>query len=261
MRTRRGVLPSVALFTLFLVSVDGFPSRKQKINDPKPRGSTALTAGGQVRSIDSRATLEDLQEQNQLSRSRSPPRRHKRRWQQYRSEGVLPKPAPEEQEPFILDLKNFPDLANADLGSQNPNIQVTIEVVDDPQMEVEMDLAKEGRNDWPLNSGEWLGHQKLFWPLFWEYHDSSEESAGQASLEENGDDLSYGGEDSVLSGVGRNWDTPWKGWDSYEDEEEEWSDWSPCSATCGQGTQKRVRSCGYACTATESRTCELQRCP
>lgn len=94
--------------------------------------------------------------------------------------------------------------------------QVTIEVVDDPQMEVEMDLAKEGRNDWPLNSEEWLGHKKLFWPLFWEYHDSSEDSAGQASLEENGDDLSYGGEDSLLSGVGVDWDNRWKGWDSVE---------------------------------------------
>lgn len=81
-------------------------------------------AGGQGRTLDDRRTLEDLQEQNKLSRSRSPPRRHKRRWPQYRSEGVLPKPAPEEEEPFILDLKNFPDLANADLGSQNPNIQV-----------------------------------------------------------------------------------------------------------------------------------------
>lgn len=95
--------------------------------------------------------------------------------------------------------------------------QVTIEVVDDPQMEVEMDLAKEGRNDWPLNSEEWLGHKKLFWPLFWEYHDSSEESAGQASLEENGDDLSYGVEDPLLSGVGVDWDSRWKGWDSKED--------------------------------------------
>lgn len=81
-------------------------------------------AGGQVPSADARWTLEELQEQNQLSRGRSPPRRHKRRWPQFRSEGVLPKPAPEEEEPFILDLKNFPDLANADLGSQNPNIQV-----------------------------------------------------------------------------------------------------------------------------------------
>lgn len=93
--------------------------------------------------------------------------------------------------------------------------QVTIEVVDDPQMEVEMDLAKEGRNDWPLNSEEWLGHNKLFWPLFWEYHDSSEESASQASLEENGDDLSYG-DDSLLSGVGVDWDSRWKGWDSMK---------------------------------------------
>lgn len=46
----------------------------------------------------------------------------------------------------------------------------------------------------------------------------------------------------------------------YEDEEE-WSPWSPCSITCGSGNQKRTRSCGYACTATESRTCDLPRCP
>ncbi|XP_060736481.1 isthmin-2 [Tachysurus vachellii] len=255
-------LPSVALFALFLVSVDGFPSKKQRINDPKPRGNTALTTGGQVRAPDARWTLEELQEQNQLSSSSSTPSRHKRRWPQFRSEG-LPKPAPEEEKPFILDLKNFPDLANADLGSQNPNIQVTIEVVDDPQMEVEMDLAKEGRNDWPLNSEEWLGHKKLFWPLFWDATDSNEESTSQASLEENGDDQSYGGEDSLLSGVDGGWDRHWKGWDpeNYDYEEEKWSDWSPCSTTCGHGTQKRVRSCGYTCTATESRTCELQRCP
>uniref|UniRef100_A0A8B9R7E0 Isthmin 2a n=1 Tax=Astyanax mexicanus TaxID=7994 RepID=A0A8B9R7E0_ASTMX len=166
-------------------------------------------------SVDVRRTLAELQQQNQL-RSRSPPRRHRRRWSQLRSEGVLPKPPPEEEEPFILDLKNFPDLANADLGSQNPNIQVTIEVVDDPQMEVEMDLAKEGRNDWSLSSEEWLGHKKLFWPLFWEYHDSSEESPGQASLEENGEDLNYDGEDSLLSGVGMDWGRRWKGWDSMD---------------------------------------------
>ncbi|XP_062863813.1 isthmin-2 [Trichomycterus rosablanca] len=264
MRTRSGVLPSVAFFTLFLLSVQTFPNRKQKITEARSRSNAALTAGGQTRSVDVRRTLDDLQQQNQLSGNRSPPRRHKRRWQQLHSEGVLPKPAPEEEEPFILDLKNFPDLANADLGSQNPNIQVTIEVVDDPLMEVEMDLAKEGRNDWPLNSEEWLDHKKIFWPLFWEYHDSSEESPGQASLEENGDDLNYGGEDSLLSGVGVDWGNLGKDWDSmenYEYEEEEWSDWSPCSATCAHGTQKRVRSCGYACTATESRTCELQHCP
>lgn len=45
---------------------------------------------------------------------------------QHRSIGVLPQPEPEEEtKPFILDLKNFPDLANADINSQNPNIQVS----------------------------------------------------------------------------------------------------------------------------------------
>ncbi len=38
----------------------------------------------------------------------------------------LPQPEPEEEsKPFVLDLKNFPDLANADTDSQNPNIQVS----------------------------------------------------------------------------------------------------------------------------------------
>ncbi|KAK1793161.1 hypothetical protein P4O66_011563 [Electrophorus voltai] len=297
MRARGEVLRWAALLTLFLLSVQGFPTKKHRTSNPKTRSSASLAvrlhgtlatlnpfllrricvdfmriiscqllrlaAGGQAGSVDVGQMLEELQQENQL-RSKSPPHQHKRRWSQLRSDRALSKPVPKEEEPFILDLKNFPDLANADLGSQNPNIQVTIEVVDDPQTEVEMDLAKEGRNDWPLSSEEWLGHKKLFWPLFWEYRDSSEESPDRASLEDNGEDLDYDGDDSLLSGVGLDWGNRRKGWDSvenYEYEEEEWSDWSPCSVTCGHGNQKRVRSCGYACTATESRTCELQHCP
>lgn len=79
-----------------------------------------------------------------------------------------------------------------------------------------MDLVKEGRNDWSLSSEEWLGHKKLFWPLFWEYHDTSEESPGQGSLEENGEDPGYEGEDSFWSGVGADWNRRWKGWDSVD---------------------------------------------
>lgn len=47
----------------------------------------------------------------------------------------------------------------------------------------------------------------------------------------------------------------------YVDGEGDWSNWSACSVTCGNGNQKRTRSCGYACTATESRTCDTPTCP
>uniref|UniRef100_H3B4M0 Isthmin 2b n=2 Tax=Latimeria chalumnae TaxID=7897 RepID=H3B4M0_LATCH len=208
------------------------------------------------------------------------PHRHKRRWSRHHAKTIpaLSKASlnQEENQPFLLDLKNFPDFANADLSAQNPNIQVTIEVVDDPQAEMEMDLLDENMNDWSLSSAEWLAHKDLFWPLFWEYPDLSEEGSlnpPRTSLEEQQEGLvedyldEFDGEESVLSGVGSNWGRRWPGqqsWNSkdYEyDEEEEWSTWSPCSTTCGSGNQKRTRSCGYACTATESRSCDQQHCP
>lgn len=43
--------------------------------------------------------------------------------------------------------------------------------------------------------------------------------------------------------------------------QEEWSTWSPCNGSCGSGHQQRTRPCGYACTATESRVCDLAPCP
>ncbi|KAK0153234.1 Isthmin-2 [Merluccius polli] len=147
------------------------------------------------------------------------------------------------------------------------SLQVTIEVVDEPQTEaeVEMDLVKDGqRNDWSATSSSSElaeGHRKLFWPLFWEYPEQVEEGAGLPSS--TGQDYGYDPEDPVLSGVGGDWGSRWnKAWDIKENSEyeEEWSHWSPCSITCGQGTQKRLRSCGYACTATESRTCDLDGC-
>ena len=96
--------------------------------------------------------------------------------------------------------------------------KVTIEVVNDPQTEVEMDLAKEGRNDWSLSEEEWLGHKKLFWPLFWEYPDQAGSGPGQASLEDPTEDYNYDTEDPVLSGVGGGWGNRWNnGWDSSKE--------------------------------------------
>lgn len=108
--------------------------------------------------------------------------------------------------------------------------QVTIEVVDDPQMEVEMDLAKE--NEWlpsssssPSSTVDWLGGKKLFWPLFWTYTDtdSSEDSNSRSGGEETGEEeqedylIDYGSEEHILSGVGGDWDTHWnEGWDPVQ---------------------------------------------
>lgn len=67
-----------------------------------------------------------LHQQNRMQNNLADLHPHQHRWLQHHSTGVLPQPEPEEDSnPFVLDLKNFPDLANADTGSQNPNIQVS----------------------------------------------------------------------------------------------------------------------------------------
>lgn len=218
---------------------------------------------------------EESEQHNQVQ-SLPEPQDALRRWShpQQRSVGVLPQPEPQEEtRPFILDLHNLPDLTNAE-ANENPNIQVTIEVVDDPQMEVEMDLAKE--KEWlppsaPSSTVDLLGGKQLFWPLFWSYTDadSSEENNSRSSTEESEEEdysLDYGTEEPLPSGVGSDWDTHWnEGWDPiqsyYDKEPDEWTPWSPCSVTCGHGERKRTKSCGYSCTLTEAARCDLDPCP
>ncbi|CAJ1074234.1 isthmin-2 [Xyrichtys novacula] len=244
--------------SLLSVSVCGFPANTQRHStESDPQVKPEYRHGDHLQS------LQELQQENLLQTGLSSPR-SAHRWSLHHQQGVLPLPEPEKDpESFILDLRNFPELANADVGSQNPNIQVTIEVVEDSQAEVEMDLAKDAqRNDWSVTSSEWANsHRKLFWPLFWEYPDQL--GTGRASLEEQPEDYNYDLEQPILSGVGGDWGGHWnKNWDSknnYEFEED-WSDWAPCSATCGHGTQKRTRSCGHTCIATESRSCDLEAC-
>ncbi|XP_075699897.1 LOW QUALITY PROTEIN: isthmin-2 [Rhinoderma darwinii] len=165
--------------------------------------------------------------------------------------------APTEDSKFLLDLRG---LSQANLSSENPNIQVTIEVDPSSQTQVELDLS-DTRTDW--GDPEWRSQHALFWPLFWEYNDLSD-----AEVSTTGDYSSqYDGEDNVPSGGdhdGRN--SPADNWVTedkylYDYDDEDWSSWSPCSATCGRPSQKRTRSCGYSCTATESRVCDLPPCP
>ncbi|XP_077586055.1 isthmin-1 [Stigmatopora nigra] len=156
---------------------------------------------------------------------------------------------------FLLDLQNFPDLSKADINGQNPNIQVTIEVVDGlAAHEPEKDLHKETKPKWA--STNW----RNWWP-----HTSSTTRKGHERDHSFGSDI----EDSNFLRPPLDWDRRGSTGDrgkpqteyDYMDGEGDWSNWSLCSVTCGNGNQKRTRSCGYACTATESRTCDMPNCP
>ncbi|XP_012921317.1 isthmin-2 [Heterocephalus glaber] len=191
-----------------------------------------------------------------------------------------------EDTPLLLELQKLPGLANTDLSAPNPNIQVTIEVVEDPQAEVEMDLLAEPSNRWPQGAPRWLTTKELFWPLFWSYLEGEEGATGlkggapgeeeeegeEQHLAEHGEPEDQEDKEEELwsSGATHGWDQGWLGqgdWafkepDSYDYEpQEEWSAWSPCSGSCSSGSQQRTRPCGYACTATESRVCNLAPCP
>ncbi|KAI7805813.1 isthmin-1 [Triplophysa rosa] len=161
---------------------------------------------------------------------------------------------------FMLDLHKIPDLSKADINEQNPNIQVTIEVVDSlEQPESEKGTRKENKPGW--TAPNWRN---------WFQRSSSSSSASTPKVPEEQD---YPHESNTEDS---NFLKPLADWErrgaastgsrtqteyDYIDGEGDWSSWSPCSVTCENGNQKRTRSCGYACTATESRTCDMPSCP
>ncbi|XP_066132767.1 isthmin-2 [Saccopteryx bilineata] len=200
-------------------------------------------------------------------------------------------PGTQQDSPLLLELQKLPGLANTDLSTPNPNIQVTIEVVEDPQAEVQMDLLAEPSHRWPQVAPSWLSARSLFWPLFWAYPEHEEvgsslkgrvpgeeeekeelypsryrKSKDQEGKDEEEDDE----EEPGFSGAAGGWEQGWlssRNWtlkelDSFDHvPQEDWSPWSPCSASCGNGSQQRTRPCGYSCNATESSACDLPPCP
>lgn len=156
---------------------------------------------------------------------------------------------------FLLDLHNFPDLSKADINGQNPNIQVTIEVVDGLEgHEPEKGLRKESKPNWASPN----------WRNWWPHSSSPSSSSTTHQTEERDRTHGSNSEDSNFLRPPADWDR--RGGKAqteydYMDGEGDWSNWTACSVTCGNGNQKRTRSCGYACTATESRTCDMPNCP
>lgn len=72
------------------------------------------------------------------------------------------------------------------LGVSVP-LQVTIDVVVDPQDELEVDLMAEPNNRWSESAPCWLPAEELFWSLSWGYSEGEEERPllkGRASGEE-----------------------------------------------------------------------------
>ncbi|XP_040333787.1 isthmin-2 isoform X3 [Prionailurus viverrinus] len=168
---RAGLLLGVVLLAALLAAGRALPLRK-----PRPRSPARLA---EVSASPDPSSPREEERTPLLPRTRlqAGPRQHRRRALSEPAALSLDKasmPRTLEDTPLLLELQKLPGLANTDLTAPNPNIQVTIEVVEDPQAEVEMDLLAEPSSRWPQGASSWLSAKELFWPLFWSYLEGEE---------------------------------------------------------------------------------------
>ncbi|XP_023111669.2 isthmin-2 isoform X4 [Felis catus] len=168
---RAGLLLGVVLLAALLAAGRALPLRKPRSRSPARLAEVSASPDPSSPREEERTLL--------LPRTRlqAGPRQHRRRALSEPAALSLDKasmPRTLEDTPLLLELQKLPGLANTDLTAPNPNIQVTIEVVEDPQAEVEMDLLAEPSSRWPQGASSWLSAKELFWPLFWSYLEGEE---------------------------------------------------------------------------------------
>ncbi|XP_031990974.1 isthmin-2 [Hylobates moloch] len=284
---RAGLLLCVLLLAALLVAARGLPVKKPRLRGPRPGSLTRLA---EVAASPDLRPLKEEEEAPLLPRTHLQVEPHQHgRWTVTEPAALTPgnatPPRTPEVTPLLLELQKLPGLANTTLSTSNPDIQVTIEMVEDPQAEVEIDLLAEPSNPPPQDTLSWL---PALWSFLWgdykgeekdrspgERGEEKEEDKDYPSEEIEGEDQEDKEEDEEeealwFNGTTDNWDQGWLAptdWvlkDSVNDDyepQEEWSPWSPCSGNCSIGNQQRTRPCGYGCAATETRTCDLPSCP
>lgn len=141
--------------------------------------------------------------------------------------GKATSPRTLEDTPLLMELQKLPGMANTDLSTQNPNIQVTINVVKDPQAEVERDLLTEPSHRWPQDAPSHMPTKELFWPLFWGYLEDEE---GDTGLKDRAP-----GEEKEVEEEEEDYLSEYSEGEDQEDEDEEDEDEAPWSGGATDG--------------------------
>ncbi|XP_077906712.1 isthmin-2 isoform X2 [Ictidomys tridecemlineatus] len=176
---RAGLLLGAVMLAALLAAGRGVPLRKPRSRGPQPGSHARLAEASASPDLNSPGEeeippLPGTHLQAGPCQHRCQTLREPTAW----TPGKATSPKTLEDSPLLMELQKLPGMANTDLGTRNPNIQVTIEVVKDPQAEVEMDLLAEPSHRWPQDAPSQMPTKELFWPLFWSYLEDEEGDTG-----------------------------------------------------------------------------------
>ncbi|PNJ65123.1 ISM2 isoform 4, partial [Pongo abelii] len=173
LRDRAGLLLCVLLLATLLAAARGLPVKKPRLRGPRPGSLTRLVEASA--SPDPRPLREE-EEAPLLPRTHLQAEPHQYgRWTVTEPAALTPGnatlPTTQEVTPLLLELQKLPGLVHATLSTPNPDIQVTIKVVEDPQAEVEIDLLAEPSNPPPQDTLSWL---PTLWSFLWGDYEGEE---------------------------------------------------------------------------------------